>query len=98
MTNSSLTSRPGNGLARSEIPLADLIHVSEKEEPPSSGFQACSNGQTISPSLPSTSLNFQFPFKPKKVYSFPISPSSKFSIRTFGQEPQPSNGMTGSGN
>ena len=50
MTNTSLTSRPGNGLARSEIPLADLIHVSEKEEPPSSGFQACSNGQTISPS------------------------------------------------
>ncbi|MDA0855098.1 MAG: KamA family radical SAM protein [Proteobacteria bacterium] len=83
MTNTSLTSRPGNGLARSEIPLADLIHVSEKEEPPSSGFQACSNGQTISPSLPSTSLNFQFPFKPKKVYSFPISPSSKNFYTNF---------------
>ena len=83
MKNTNLTSRPGNGLARSEIPLADLIHVSEKEEPPSSGFQACSNGQTISPSLPSTSLNFQFPFKPKKVYSFPISPSSKIFYTNF---------------
>jgi hypothetical protein len=43
MTNTSLTSRHGNGLARSEIPLADLIHVSEKKEPLSSGFQACSS-------------------------------------------------------
>jgi hypothetical protein len=97
MTNTSLTSRPGNGLARSEIPLADLIHVSEKEEPPSSGFQACSNGQTISPSLPSTSLNFQFPFKPKKFTAFQSPHLPKISIRTSGQEPQLNNGMTGSG-
>jgi len=98
MTNTSLTSRPGNGLARSEIPLADLIHVSEKEEPPSSGFKACSNGQTISPSLPSTSLNFPFPFKPNKFTAFLSPHLPKFSIRTFGQEPQLNNGMTGSGN